>query len=81
MVIAVTGLCAVVNSSGQDNPDKSKGATSAKERQKQEFWRRRKINKMRDSALKAHMKHQTKEVRKRMKKDAKTARQFNTDGA
>ena len=78
---AVIGLFIAGSILGQDAPDKSKAAKSAKEREKQEFWKRRKINRSRDSALKAHMKHQSKAVRKRMKKDAKKAKSYNNIGA
>lgn len=81
LIIGFIGFCTIESSPGQDAPDKSKGAKSAKERQKMEFWRQRKIDRSRDSALKAHMKHQSKAVRKRMKKDAKRAKEFNNTGS
>ncbi len=40
----------------------------------------RKAKQSRDSALKAHMKHQTRAVRKRMKKDYKKANITNQGG-
>jgi hypothetical protein len=81
IVIAITviGLCVIESSPGQNQPDNSKSAKSAKERAKMDFWRQRKIKHSRDSALKAHMKHQTREVRRRMKKDARKAKKFNND--
>ena len=81
-IFAMVGICAVESSTGQDNvPGNGKsGAKTAAERKKQDWWRQRRANKARDSALKAHMKHQSKSVRKRMKKDAKKAKTTNEGG-
>jgi hypothetical protein len=77
-VVLIAGLLLVENSPGQDQPDNTKSASkTAAERQKMDWWRQRRASRARDSALKAHMKHQTKAVRKRMRKDAKRAEKTN----
>jgi hypothetical protein len=79
--VALIGLCAIENIRGQDTPsDKKASAKTAAERKKMLWWRQRKANRARDSALKAHMKHQTRAVRKRMRKDAKKAKITNQGG-
>jgi len=79
--LAIAGLCAVERSPGQDAPASNKaGAKTAEDRKKLDWWRQRRASRARDSALKAHMKHQSKTVRKRMKKDAKKARITNEGG-
>jgi hypothetical protein len=80
-VVLIIGLCMAESSPGQNTPDNSKTASkTAADRKKMDWWRQRKANRTRDSALKAHMKHQSKSVRKRMKKDAKKAKQVNSGG-
>jgi len=73
--ILIAGLCVKTNSSAQDNPkpvDKT-----ARDLKKTEWLKQRQADRDRDAALKAHMKHQTKDVRKRMKQDAKKAAKYN----
>jgi hypothetical protein len=81
-MIALVGVCAIESSTGQDNvPGNNKSAAkTAADRKKLDWWRQRKANRARDSALKAHMKHQSKAVRKRMRKDAKKAKTTNEGG-
>ena len=62
----------------QESP-KSADATS-KELKKKDWERQRASKKATKAALKAHMQHQTKDVRKRMKKDAKKAKENNGNG-
>lgn len=84
LLIVATMLVGRVGSSyGQDNkkPNNPKSAAqTSKELKKKEWERKRQEKHAYDLALKAHMKHQTKAVRKRMKKDAKIAKKHN-DGA
>ena len=82
-MFALIGVCAIESSTGQDNvPGNGKsGAKTQADRKKLDWWRERRANRARDSALKAHMKHQSKSVRKRMKKDAKKAKTTNEGGA
>jgi hypothetical protein len=80
-VTVIIGLSAARPIAAQDKADNSsKSAKTAEDRSKQQFWRERKAKKEKDAALKAHMKHQTKEVRKRMKKDKKKADEYNSSG-
>jgi hypothetical protein len=81
--LAFAALFEIENTTGQDAPSSppKNAAKTASERKKLDWWRQRRASKARDSALKAHMKHQSKAVRKRMKKDAKKAKVTNDGGA
>lgn len=55
-------------------------AETSKDLEKKKWERQRAVDKATKKALKAHMNHQTKDVRKRMKKDAKKAAKNNEEG-
>ena len=78
-IVAVIALVTIESSIGQDNSPKSASQT-AKAMKKKQWMMARRAKHTRDSALKAHMKHQSKSVRKRMKKDAKKAKITNQGG-
>ncbi len=80
-IVAIVGITAFESTVAQDKPDNTKNsAKTAADRKKLDWWRKRKASRARDSALKAHMKHQTRKVRRRMKKDAKKAKITNGGG-
>ncbi len=76
LIIAVE-TCLVQISYGQDNPTDHKAPTTARELKKKEWLEERKVEREKKAALKAHMKHQTKAVRRRMRKDARQADKYN----
>jgi hypothetical protein len=60
------------------NAAPSKPTMTVKEMEKKKKDREKKIKKATDSALRAHMRHQSPEVRKRMRKDLRKANQYNS---
>jgi len=81
IIIMMAGLTSVFPSiaHAQNKPSvPNSPVKTSKEMEKQQWKKQRKIDIATKKALKAHMNHQTKEVRRRMKKDAKKASTNNS---